>query len=93
MVVFARFFVVLRQLNGIVAGTTGMRWTTFFAANVVGAAIWVGLWTTLAYRFGGATSLLPLFWHHLALIAAILTPLAIGLLAWLRWRQRHRAAP
>ena len=52
MVVVARFVVLLRQLNGLVAGTTRMPWPRFLAANVVGAALWVGLWTTLAYRFG-----------------------------------------
>ena len=31
MVVVARFVVVLRQLNGIVAGTTGMPWPIFLA--------------------------------------------------------------
>ena len=90
MVVFARFFVILRQLNGIVAGTTGMRWPVFIVANMIGAALWVGLWTTLAYSFGAsARDILPFFWHHLALVAAILTPLGIAALAWLRWRQ-HR---
>ena len=56
MVVVARFVVVLRQLNGIVAGTTGMPWPIFLAANATGAALWVGVWTTLAYRFGHSTS-------------------------------------
>ena len=55
MVVFARFVVVLRQLNGIVAGTTRMPWPTFLLANATGAALWVGVWTTLAYRFGHST--------------------------------------
>ena len=49
-----------------------MRWTTFLAANVVGAALWVGLWSTIAYRFGKSVDILPFFLHHLALIAAVL---------------------
>ena len=82
MVVVARFVVVLRQLNGLVAGTTKMPWPRFLAANVVGAALWVGLWTTLAYRFGrSANDILPFFWHHLSLVAAIAMPLLLlGLL-------------
>ena len=72
MVVFARFVVLLRQLNGIVAGTTGMHWATFGIANAVGAALWVGVWTTLAYRFGHeAKDFLPFLWRHLHLVAAI----------------------
>ena len=89
MVVFARFVVLLRQLNGIVAGTTGMHWATFGIANAIGAALWVGVWTTLAYRFGrSAHDFLPFLWHHLHLLAVILVPLLIvGLgVLWLRTR-------
>jgi membrane protein DedA with SNARE-associated domain len=38
----ARFIEVLRQANGIVAGTSGMRWRRFLAFNALGAALWVG---------------------------------------------------
>jgi membrane protein DedA with SNARE-associated domain len=88
MVVVARFVVLLRQLNGLVAGTTGMRWTSFLAANVVGAALWVGFWTTLAYRFGHSTEIIPYLWHHLGLVAAIAVPLLIAALVWLRVKRR-----
>ena len=88
MVVFARFFVILRQLNGIVAGTTGMRWTTFLAANATGAALWVGLWATLAYRLGRTADMLPFFLHHLALFAAVLIFALIATLIVLRLRHR-----
>jgi membrane protein DedA with SNARE-associated domain len=88
MVVFARFVVLLRQLNGIVAGTSGMHWPTFLAANLVGAALWVGVWTTLAYRFGHSTEIVPLLWHHLNLIAAVGIPLLVAALAWLHFRRR-----
>ncbi|MFZ5965018.1 DedA family protein [Thalassococcus sp. BH17M4-6] len=47
MVMFARFFVVLRQFNGLVAGSTGMPWLRFLVANIVGAAAWAGVWTTV----------------------------------------------
>jgi len=90
MVVAARFVVVLRQLNGLVAGTTGMPWPRFFAANLVGAALWVGVWTTLAWRFGHDTRIVPFVWHHLSLIAMVLVPLLIlGLVA---LHLRHRRA-
>ena len=90
MVVFARFFVILRQLNGIVAGSTGMRWPVFLAANTLGAALWVGLWSTLAYRFGVKIDGLPVIWHHLKLIAAIGVPLLILVLVALHLRNRRR---
>ncbi|MGH9045008.1 MAG: DedA family protein [Acidimicrobiales bacterium] len=53
VVVIARFVEVLRQANGIVAGITGMAWHRFLAANVLGAALWVGLWVNVGY-FGGS---------------------------------------
>jgi membrane protein DedA with SNARE-associated domain len=92
MVIAARFVVVLRQLNGLVAGTTGMRWPTFIAANLVGAGLWVGLWTTLAYKFGQKLDVLPFFWHHLSLVAAVVIPLVIAALVILHLRNRRRRA-
>lgn len=44
MVITARFFEVLRQLNGIVAGSMGMPWWRFLTYNALGAALWVGFW-------------------------------------------------
>ena len=90
MVVVARFVVVLRQLNGIVAGTTGMPWPHFLAANLVGAALWVGVWTTLAFRFGHDTQIVPYLWHHLNLVAMVVMPLLI--LALVALHLRHRRA-
>ncbi|MER7915357.1 MULTISPECIES: DedA family protein [unclassified Streptomyces] len=52
IVTVARFVEGLRQANGIVAGTSGMHWRRFLAFNALGAALWVGLWTTLAYLAG-----------------------------------------
>ncbi|MFD4790722.1 DedA family protein [Streptomyces sp. NPDC058459] len=52
IVTVARFVEGLRQANGIIAGTTGMAWHRFLAFNALGAALWVGLWSTLAYVAG-----------------------------------------
>ncbi|MEU2715677.1 VTT domain-containing protein [Streptomyces sp. NPDC007205] len=48
----ARFIEGLRQLNGIIAGTSGMPWRRFLVFNALGAALWVGPWATLAYVAG-----------------------------------------
>jgi membrane protein DedA with SNARE-associated domain len=88
MVVIARFVVVLRQLNGIVAGTTGMPWPVFLVANAVGAALWVGLWTTLAYKFGHSTDIVPFLWHHLNAVMAVVVPLLVLALVILHLRHR-----
>jgi membrane protein DedA with SNARE-associated domain len=48
----ARFVEGLRQANGIIAGTIRMRWLTFLAFNALGAALWVGVWTSIGYLAG-----------------------------------------
>jgi membrane protein DedA with SNARE-associated domain len=52
VIVFARFVVILRQFNGIVAGTLDMHWLHFLTLNALGAALWVGFWGMLAYWLG-----------------------------------------
>jgi membrane protein DedA with SNARE-associated domain len=52
MVLIARFFTVLRQLNGIVAGTAKMSWWRFLSYNALGAALWVTFWGVLFYELG-----------------------------------------
>lgn len=51
-VTFARFFEVLRQLNGVVAGIAGMRLKYFLPANVAGALLWTGVWGLGSWRLG-----------------------------------------
>ncbi len=52
MIVIARFVEGLRQANGIIAGITGMHWTKFLPFNMLGAALWVGLWVSVGYFSG-----------------------------------------
>jgi membrane protein DedA with SNARE-associated domain len=47
-----RFLPILRHLNGLVAGVTAMTWKRFIVANSIGAAIWVGVWTTAGIQAG-----------------------------------------
>ena len=52
IVVGARFVVVLRQLNGIVAGSMGMAWPRFLAANALGGALRALTWGLGPYLVG-----------------------------------------
>src|SRR5487761_1164762 len=52
IIIVARFIEGLRQASGIIAGTTGMHWARFLAFNVVGAALWVAMWTSIGYFSG-----------------------------------------
>ena len=51
-VLFARFFEVLRQLNGVVAGITRMPLRYFLPANALGAALWTLAWGYGSWRLG-----------------------------------------
>jgi len=52
VIVIARFVEGLRQANGIIAGTIGMRWHRFLLFNSLGAALWVLVWTGVGYLSG-----------------------------------------
>ena len=52
LVMFARFLPLLRQLNGVVAGSLAMPWHLFLAANAVGAVLWTSLYVLGPYFFG-----------------------------------------
>jgi membrane protein DedA with SNARE-associated domain len=51
-VAVGRFLPILRHLNGLVAGVTAMTWKRFIVANAIGAAVWVGVWTTAGIQAG-----------------------------------------
>jgi membrane protein DedA with SNARE-associated domain len=89
-VAIARFFAVLRQLNGVVAGTLAMDWRRFLVFNALGAAAWVGVWTTLGYVAGEHAAALVAagrrLWPALAAVAAV--ALLAAAIWWLRRRRR-----
>ena len=49
---FARFLNVLRQLNGVVAGSLEMDWRRFLVFNALGGALWVLVWTIFGFYLG-----------------------------------------
>jgi len=51
MVASARFVIVLRQLNGIMAGSLAMPWHVFVVANAIGAVLWTAVYTLGPYWF------------------------------------------
>jgi len=93
VVLFARFVVVLRQLNGVVAGILGMNWWRFLAYNAAGAAIWVAFWSLLAYWFGrGIIHFVSRFEPIVVGIAGLVASVVLFAL-WLyrrRWQAKRR---
>ena len=89
VVMVARFFAVLRQLNGIVAGSVGMSWWRFLAYNAVGAALWVCAWGIGVYALGERLGALAPWIHRLGYAAIGLAVLVLGAgLALHLWRRR-----
>ncbi|GAA4585590.1 DedA family protein [Planotetraspora phitsanulokensis] len=89
VVVIARFVEGLRQLNGIIAGITGMPWRRFLAYNTAGAALWVGVWATLGYLAGDHLTSIEAGVHRYQWYALGGLILAITAYAAIRLR-RHR---
>ena len=97
VVLFARFVVVLRQLNGIVAGIVGMNWWHFLAYNAAGAALWVGFWAGISYYLGRRVHGILAWVSSLEPIVVIVAVAAIAVVLVYLWnhqrkRKRRRAA-
>jgi len=90
VVTVARFIEGLRQLNGVIAGTVGMPWKRFLFFNMLGAALWVGTWTTIGYVAGSHVETIARDFTYFAIAAGVL---AAGYLGWyLHRRRKHRRA-
>jgi membrane protein DedA with SNARE-associated domain len=88
-VTFARFFAVLRQLNGVVAGTLGMPWQRFLLFNALGAALWVAVWVLGAYYLGAYVPQITAMARQIGVAGAVLAAVVLAgmVLIWLRhWR-------
>lgn len=88
IIVVARFVEGLRQFNGIVAGLSGLPYRTFLAWNAVGAALWVGLWSTGGYLAGDHIEQIAKTLSRYAVIAVAVAILAV--IAYL-WRRRRKS--
>jgi membrane protein DedA with SNARE-associated domain len=89
-VLFARFFSILRQLNGIVAGMLGMSWWRFVLFDAVGAALWVTVWVFAPAYFSEHLTFIIGLAHHTTVVASFL--LAAGLILVLGLFIRHLRA-
>jgi membrane protein DedA with SNARE-associated domain len=92
IITVARFIEVLRQVNGIVAGTTGLPWRRFLAFNALGAALWVGTWVSLGYLAGDH---IDRIYHYITrysfYLLIVLIVLVAAYIVWHVLRRRRRA--
>ena len=91
VVLIARFFDGLRQLNGIVAGMLKMPWKLFAPLNILGAALWTGVWGLGVYFLDKEIVSLHLTLHQLKPWVAGFCILAfLALLGYLLWPGRKK---
>jgi len=76
-VAFARFFNILRQLNGVVAGTLKMNWWRFLLFNALGCALWVLTWGLAGFYLGEHVSDITRLAHSLGLVGAIIVAIVV----------------
>ena len=85
---FARFFNILRQLNGVVAGSLEMDWRRFLVFNALGGALWVIVWTMAGFYLGKHGADIAVIAHKLGVSGTIL--ILTVLIAILIYVLRHR---
>jgi membrane protein DedA with SNARE-associated domain len=91
IIVVARFIEGLRQANGIIAGISGLHWAKFLFFNAIGAALWVGVWTSIGYFSGNhITSIYNTATRYSLYLAIAAGVLILAFIARLVWRRRQR---
>lgn len=93
-VLFARFFSILRQLNGIVAGILEMPWWRFALLDACGAALWVAVWVFAPAYFTEHLSVIIALAHHTKVVASLLVAICLvaGLTLFIRHLRSRRSA-
>jgi len=76
-VVFARFFNVLRQLNGVFAGTVKMSWWRFLTFNTLGSALWVLAWIAAGFYLGSHGASLAAIMNKAGLMGELLLTFSV----------------
>lgn len=93
IIIVARFIEGLRQFNGVVAGTSRMKWPRFLIFNIIGAALWVAFWTFSTYFLGSKLGkVLPRFKQFELIFLIGLGVLTLFLITYYSLR-KHRSGP
>ena len=88
VVLVARFFDGLRQLNGLVAGMLEMPWGEFTGFNLLGAVLWAGVWGLGTYWLDRDISAVHRVFARIGPVAVVLT--LVGFVALMVYLLYHR---
>lgn len=89
-IVFARFVPIMRTIAPFTAGVAKMEYARFFHYNVVGAFVWVGLFTVAGYLFGNIPIVKENF--SLVILGIIVVSILPTLIDWWRSRKHEQVA-
>ncbi len=89
-IVFARFVPIMRTIAPFTAGIARMDYPRFFHYNVVGALIWVVLFTFGGYLFGNIPVVKDNF--SLVILGVLVVSVLPVLFEWLRAHRTHKLA-
>jgi membrane protein DedA with SNARE-associated domain len=92
VVLVARFFDGLRQLNGITAGMLAMPWGEFTGFNLLGAGLWTGVWGLGTYWLDKDISMIHQFFVKIGPVTVVLALAGfLALMVYLfHFRQRQK---
>jgi membrane protein DedA with SNARE-associated domain len=93
VVLVARFFDGLRQLNGVVAGMLAMPWKIFSCFNFLGAVLWTGVWGLGTYWLDKDISKIHSIFRKIGPGAVALTLVGFLVLMVYLFRHRHTTKP
>ncbi len=84
----ARFVPIVRTFTPFVAGVSRMPYGFFIRWNIIGAIVWVGIFTALGYFFGN----IPFVQEHfeLVIVAIVIVSLVPAVLEALKSRKEMR---
>ena len=79
---------MLRQLNGVVAGSLEMPWRRFLMFNALGGAAWVLCWTLIGYHVGQHGTGIAALLHKIGYAGMVVVLAAvIGMVVYLHRRR------
>lgn len=89
VVIVARFIDGLRQLNGIIAGTSDMKWGKFLIFNAIGAFLWVITWASLGYFSGNHIQTVLKYQLYVSIAFVVFL---LGFIAWKVIKKRRETS-
>jgi membrane protein DedA with SNARE-associated domain len=88
-VFLGRFVGVLRALMPAIAGSAGLRFSTFLRYSAAGSVLWAGGFILLGVAAGGSWRVVERYAGRASLVLAVILGIAVALYAAARWAQNH----